>query len=264
MKLIREALNYSNPRSLWHRPSCQCVIDTCGCMGAMCAIVGLAIVVSGLLFLCLSVVPFVVVFICRTTIAVGLDDRDGSLLNISRTIEVAVGGGGISPVVQYRVTLLLGLVVFGALVASIIDVIHQLPQHRRNEAPLRTFWFKAIIGCLLLTALGPWIAIALYYYLNGAVVGFVGWIVDIITSLGGRGAVLHSEIVFSVRMAKELAVLSGNNSVAVFYDWYTAIFTLLGIATTLLFWACFCSIPFVLCYRQVCDDVKDTFEAIQV
>jgi hypothetical protein len=254
MKLLRQALSFSNPRSLWHRPTGQCLHTTCECLGFF----GRAFTFAIATTLCLVVVTFVILpvlasSVCDLAVGLGLDDRDGTLHNASRLVLVEYG----PPSQLYQpIRLVLAVVPLGAFILSAIDLLRQL---RQGGSP-RVFWFCVTIGILLLIPFVPGLIVATFCFWEGAGAALVGWIFDVVIYFGAEPPPDVS-LVLSKRIVKEVGVLRGVSS---FYQWIRAPFTLLGIASGLTLWLLVCCTPLIYCYRQVRDDVKETLEEIQV
>lgn len=87
LKRIRQMLDRSEPRSMWHRPTCQTLRQCWICPLAALAFAGAILVVVLVVYIVLfALVPFV----CKASILLGLDDSVHVLQNITLTLESAL------------------------------------------------------------------------------------------------------------------------------------------------------------------------------
>ncbi len=252
MKLLRQALDWRNPRSLWYRSVCQCFGSA---IHMMCVAVGVPTACFALCFLVVHLLLDVTLpLLCRVPITFGLDDSDDALqglLNATQHDPFSLQQKAPRFTEAEQILLLASYIVYCIYKAGRL----WFAEHR----------WHALLLCvmLLLSPLLPALLMLLLSSVGSAfLMGCMGTVFDIMDLIGNALGVRAQTHPFSVVAAMRYAVPALVAQSHGFYTLIGAAGVVLGTAIgvtimTLMLCALILALPYYCCIRMH-QDVQET------
>jgi hypothetical protein len=262
MKLLRRALDWRDPRSLWHRPICVGALE---CAAPFLIYIGGTVTV--LLFVTLAAHLLLDVagpVVCRVAIALGLDDADMTLHHMAVAVNASVHF--IDPHWSRAANTIIALeqAIVGVLV-FVGTPCYAFYLYRREQRPSKAVLCALATPCLtpflplLVAFVAPFVASVIFAGVVGVIADAVDWLTP-----PARMSLNRASLIETVRHAVPLLAQRSTG----FYTRVAAAGMLLGASAGLFFAVLlFLGIPamgLAQLYRRCKLDVEETLHDLQV
>lgn len=254
-KLWLQALDWRNPRSLWHR-------DLCGCIGVCCtiALAGIGLVGTGVLgvvglFVLLHLGGITLRFSCDLSVWLALDDSNHTLAQMADALNQL----GSDRVPHYH---LIAVIVYTVLlviftIVPLVALANRLWHRHYGEAmmALTLPLIPLVVPALLTVTMGLFAGL-----LNGT----IGLIADATAAAGGqKPADLHKRP--SAHAMLDMVVPAVLDRASPFYGWLLALSVTSGVLVGVLGMAfLLIGLPLIACCKLAHDDVAATLHDLDV